>query len=317
MGKFKICNDCKENKSLNEFYWDKSIKRYKSKCKICESRRRGHTPKIESDKEREKEKILNQKKCKICNETKDLKNFKTYIIRGKSGFYKECNQCKFKKYREKHPIKPKKKKNLEIDTERGWKICFYCEQQKMLKEFPFSERNRTKNNKYRGYSRQCLDCKRKREKKLSKTEKFKERRRKYYRKRNENDISFKIMKLSRSRIRVALHGIKKSAKTEILMGCSKEFIKEYFKSLFKEGMNFNNHGKGNNKWVIDHILPCELFNLSDEKQQKVCFHYTNMQPLWWTENQIKKDTLPDGRKAQYLTQQEKLDYLAQLGYDFR
>jgi hypothetical protein len=31
--------------------------------------------------------------------------------------------------------------------------------------------------------------------------------------------------------------------------------------------------------VIDHIKECCLFDLRDAAEQRVCFHYTNLQPL--------------------------------------
>ena len=46
--------------------------------------------------------------------------------------------------------------------------------------------------------------------------------------------------------------------------------------------NYGTHG-----WHIDHIRPCASFDLSDEEQQKICFHYTNLQPLW-AEDNLKK-----------------------------
>lgn len=45
-------------------------------------------------------------------------------------------------------------------------------------------------------------------------------------------------------------------------------------------MTWDNYGfKG---WHIDHKIPCLSFNLTDIDQQKKCFHYTNLQPLWAT-----------------------------------
>ena len=77
----------------------------------------------------------------------------------------------------------------------------------------------------------------------------------------------------------------KSDKTYDLISCKPEFLKEYLESLFKEGMSWENHGlKG---WHIDHIRPCASFDLTDLEQQKQCFHYTNLQPLWWWENLSK------------------------------
>jgi hypothetical protein len=67
------------------------------------------------------------------------------------------------------------------------------------------------------------------------------------------------------------------------LGCSKQDFILYFQAKFKEGMTWENHGE----WHIDHIKPCASFNLLDEEEQKKCFHYTNLQPLWASENLSK------------------------------
>ena len=78
---------------------------------------------------------------------------------------------------------------------------------------------------------------------------------------------------------------KKYLKAEELVGCSIHYLKEYLTKQFKSGMNWNNVGK----WHVDHIIPVVKFNLKDPEQQKTCFHYTNLQPLWALDN-LKKGT---------------------------
>jgi hypothetical protein len=73
------------------------------------------------------------------------------------------------------------------------------------------------------------------------------------------------------------------------LGCNqKEFLK-YIESKFQNGMTFDNYGKFG--WHIDHIIPCSAFDLTKEEEQKKCFHYTNLQPLWWRDNIIKSNKI--------------------------
>jgi len=89
----------------------------------------------------------------------------------------------------------------------------------------------------------------------------------------------------KERMRIALKGKVKAGKTKELLGCSIEEFRAHLESKFHEGMSWDNYGQFG--WHIDHIRPCSSFDLSDAAQQRACFHYTNLQPLWWLEN-IKK-----------------------------
>tara|TARA_R110000751_G_scaffold131998_3_gene234420 strand:- start:438 stop:656 length:219 start_codon:yes stop_codon:yes gene_type:complete len=67
----------------------------------------------------------------------------------------------------------------------------------------------------------------------------------------------------------------------------------HLEDQFQDGMSWENYGRPNGDylegWHIDHIKPCALFNLEDASQQKECFHYTNLQPLWAEDNLSKGD----------------------------
>jgi hypothetical protein len=52
-------------------------------------------------------------------------------------------------------------------------------------------------------------------------------------------------------------------------------------------MSWKNYGK----WHIDHIRPCSSFDLSDPQQQRTCFNYSNLQPLWAKDNLNKSNKL--------------------------
>jgi len=108
----------------------------------------------------------------------------------------------------------------------------------------------------------------------------KEEMREYEKNRKKNNLNYRLAYSLRNRIRLALKNNQKSGHTMDLLGYSIKQLKEYLEKQFKSGMSFSNYGK----WHIDHIIPCAKFNLTKESEQRKCFHYTNLQPLWAKEN---------------------------------
>ena len=106
--------------------------------------------------------------------------------------------------------------------------------------------------------------------------------RKYQKNKRKTDPIYKIRMCLSSRLNHALRGELKAANTMKLVGCSVEFLKQYLENQFKPGMTWQNHTVTG--WHIDHIMPCSIFDLSKPEKQKECFHYTNLQPLWYDEN---------------------------------
>jgi len=107
--------------------------------------------------------------------------------------------------------------------------------------------------------------------------------RKYTNERRKVDINYRLLKQMRSRMSSALRRNHKSAKTMELTGCTMEFLRAYLESKFEDGMSWDNYGV----WHIDHIIACANFNMADPEQQRICFHYTNLQPMWGEQN-LKK-----------------------------
>ena len=98
-------------------------------------------------------------------------------------------------------------------------------------------------------------------------------------------VDVRIRRACRARLHAALDGRTKCGRTTDFIGCSVAHLKAHLESLWQEGMSWDNYGfRG---WHIDHIRPCASFDLSDPAQQRECFHYTNLQPLWAKENIAK------------------------------
>ena len=115
-----------------------------------------------------------------------------------------------------------------------------------------------------------------------------------YRKRYQVRLSVQL----RNRIRRALKDSSnvKNERTEDLLGSTISDVRKYLEGLFVEGMTWENYG--NKGWHVDHIIPCSFFDLSLPEEQKKCFHYTNLRPLWETDN-LSKGSKVGGKRHFY------------------
>lgn len=163
--------------------------------------------------------------------------------------------------------------------------CIHC-------ECLLSEEELNRKHQYKNICINCLDLRKrdyKKNYKLQNPEKSKEQKRRYKKNRMKRDITFKILHRLRTRILLVLHGKKKAESSMNLLGCTAEHLKKHLEEQFKDDMSWENYGiRG---WHIDHIKPCASFDLSIIEEQKECFHYTNLQPLWWYENLAKSDKI--------------------------
>ena len=112
------------------------------------------------------------------------------------------------------------------------------------------------------------------------------RMRKWARKRYKTDPIFRLLVAQRNRTRMALRGSPKAETTVKLFGCSEVAFRKHLENKFQRGMSWDTYGS---VWHVDHIRPCSSFDLSDPAQQKRCFHYSNLQPLFVEDNLRKGD----------------------------
>ena len=203
-------------------------------------------------------------KCKIC--TKQYK--KQYYLKNKEKILQ-----KGQKYWKKNKDKLSKQNKIWRDTHKKYCSDYSLKYRKNHK-LQIAQKDKEYAQKHKLKKKQYLHN--------------------YLRLRLLRDLNFKLRKNLRTRIWKVLNENTKSAHTSELLGCSIEFLKKHLESLFKPGMSWDNYGtgwngKGMREWHVDHIEPCASFDLSKPSEQRKCFHYTNLQPLWAEENRKKRD----------------------------
>ena len=215
-----------------------------------------------------------EKKCSKCEISKPLEQFPNdpKCSGGKRGTCKECRLTRW------------------VPEENEILTCFTCGEEKLYtlfslhgKQKPYecktckNMRDSTKRNSDREtYNRK------QREDWVKNNDKRNAARRKNLQKRRDEDPQYRMKMALHVRLYDAVKYQKgtKSAKTLELLGCTVEQLQTFLAAEFTEGMTWDNYGE----WHIDHILPCASFNLEDPEEQKKCFHWTNLQPLWALDN---------------------------------
>lgn len=173
---------------------------------------------------------------------------------------------------------------------RGGRPRIYCEDCAKISDSAAKLRWRTRNRK------KCNDNLKKwrfknREKCLIEARLWKKDNRKTINKnsrhRYQTDPIIKLKDSLRRRLHRAIRGNLKTASTEKLTGCSFLELKKYVEDQFVPGMTWENYGP---VWHVDHIRPCASFDFSDPAQQRECFNYKNLQPLFAEHNRKKGDS---------------------------
>jgi|ERR1035437_4574935 hypothetical protein len=180
------------------------------------------------------------KVCGKCKIEKDLKLFGSNKSR-KDGKCYECKKCRenITKHVITEKIKIKKK-------------CSKCHVEKSMNMF--SDTKQKLDGKYP----QCKECRNERHNNMSIAERYiwREKVAKYNREKRKIDPLFKLASSLRTSVNNTLreNGIKKSLKTEQIIGCTFVEFKLYIENKFEIWMNWGNHGKYNGEFNFGSLV---------------------------------------------------------------
>lgn len=293
----KVCKHCNIEKSVSEYQRAGGGKWLQPYCKPCDANRKRKYGIENIDKVlKTRKRYYNENKLIITKKTKEYRDKNIDKVRERIIRYKEKNADKIKERNRKYLEKYGDIINKKSRDKRAANPEFYRKKWAIKRAERTPEEIEKKRLKDREWRQKNTD----KVKAYRDNPEAKEKRRLYNRlhsrKKNATDISYRIVKNLRSRIGFALkRNIKKSETTKSLLGCSVDFFKKYFQDKFTDSMTWDDFMNGDIH--IDHIKPCKEFDLTKPEEQKECFHYKNLQPLWWYDNLKKGSNYQEQKTA--------------------
>lgn len=255
----KKCSCCQEIKPFSDYTKSKSNKDgHGIYCKPC--RKVKKREEYEINRERY---LANAKKYRIENPEKVSEAKKQSYLK-KPEYYKQMHRI----YSE---------NNADAIRERG---RLYREENRA--------QIRARDNAYKARNREKLRKKQleyQRENNL----RINAYRSRYMRQRRSIDKLFAIKQNMRARFRfeLAKRGEEQLIKANQYLGCSWIFLRDYLAEKFTDGMSWENYGD----WHVDHVIP--LASAKSKEELIRLWHYSNLQPLWASDNISKGAKMPD------------------------
>jgi len=235
------------------------------------------------------------RKCNKCYTDKPLSEFHKDNSQGKLYYKGKCKSCQVVYDKSKNKIYLKKPevliriktyrlKNKEILNKKAREM-YYLKYRKFKIKVPYLKSCEFCNKIISPCwynTRWCADCRKKGKSGYQKKYLDLNRLQIYkshsilHKKYMKTNLLYVLRRRCRSRLWDFLTN--KTKNTPEYLGCSLSELKFYLENQFKEGMNWENIGS----WHIDHKLPlCSA--KTEEDILKLC-HYSNLQPLWKSEN---------------------------------
>ncbi len=229
---------------------------------------------------------IETKTCSNCNETKSKTEYYKSGTKHGDGLRGECKKCCSEKQK---IAREEKRKDPEYVEEYNRK-----ERERYQKDKSFQKASSSKwyqknkesvNQQHKEYRENNKEKEKERHAKYFKEskEKIYEYRKNFY----NNNPGKKLMLNARRRLASTF---KKEKSTEKLTSCTYEFLKKWFEFHFSidTDLSFDNHGT---VWHIDHVMPCAIFDSSQEEDLRKCMHWSNLMPLLIQKNLSKNNKI--------------------------
>ena len=221
---------------------------------------------------------MKTKTCSKCKQIKDIGEFSKDKNK-KDGLCSQCKSCVSE--RMKAYYQEKKEKRAEYLRENKEKIA--------KRRKAYYQENKERAKAYYQENKEEIDERTKAYKQENKEKIAKQRKKRY-----NSDPLFKLTQLYRNSVRRAFKSIGKKENRSSLKILDLETYEEFADHLSKqfydhpitgEKMTFENHGTGEGRWQIDHIIP--LLTAKTEEDVIRLSHYVNLQPLWTIDHNKK------------------------------
>lgn len=207
------------------------------------------------------------KNCKRCNNDYEIEMFGKNKT-AKDGYRNICKECT--------------KAALNIKSLDEYSVCSVCGEEKQRVNFAYRTNicklcRNIHDKEKRGENREEYNIKA-REWRAANKDRINTNKREREQSRRDAEPLYRLRHNLSTRLYMAVS--KKVGNTFELVGCSKDELATFLEAEFTEGMTWDNYGM----WHVDHMRPCCAFDLEDPEEQKKCFHWTNLQPLWASAN---------------------------------
>lgn len=148
------------------------------------------------------------------------------------------------------------------------------------------------------YRNECKACRVKREYQRNKTSDKRSEYCKTWRQNNQEKIKvYENERHKQKRLTCEIHKLKLNMQCYIrslvygkrknvqYVSCSREQLEKWFSHIMPFGLKWTQP----NEWQIDHVIPLSFFDLNNENEISIAYHWTNMRPVFEKENREKQD----------------------------